>query len=139
MSIHRQTNCAQKRRLRKSPWLEQYSYLLSENAVNIIIAKCRECSSTLSPPGHAPDLDAVLLAVWTPLKTKLSRLPYNCEFVCTTEQRNRSREKAREGHRSSATLHSCTCNCAVTPSLILWLAHCILCKQQLISCRLQLA
>ena len=28
MSIHRQTNCAQKRRLRKSPWLEQYSYLL---------------------------------------------------------------------------------------------------------------
>ena len=28
MFIHRQTNCAQKRRLRKSLWLEQYSYLL---------------------------------------------------------------------------------------------------------------
>ena len=28
MSIHRQTNCTLKRRLRKSLWLEKYSYLL---------------------------------------------------------------------------------------------------------------
>ena len=76
----------------------------------------------------------LLLAIWTPLKTKLSTggCLTTSEFVCTTEQRDRSREKAREGHRSS--LHYVQlCSHA---HLIMWLAHC---KQQLISCRLQLA
>ena len=42
----------------------------------------------------------LLLAIWTPLKTKLSTggCLTTSEFVCTTEQRDRSREK---GHRSS--------------------------------------
>ena len=43
----------------------------------------------------------LLLAIWTPLKTKLSTggCLTTSEFVCTTEQRDRSREKVREGHR----------------------------------------
>ena len=37
----------------------------------------------------------LLLAIWTPLKTKLSTggCLTTSEFVCTTEQRDRSREK----------------------------------------------
>ena len=45
----------------------------------------------------------LLLAIWTPLKTKLSTggCLTTSEFVSTTEQRDWSKEKAREGHRSS--------------------------------------
>ena len=45
----------------------------------------------------------LLLVIWTPLKTKLSTggCLTTSEYVCTTEQRDRSREKALEGHRSS--------------------------------------
>ena len=71
------------------------------------------------------------MAVAGDLKTKLSTggCLTTSEFVCTTEQRDRSREKAREGHRSS--LHYVQlCSHA---HLIMWLARC---KQQLISCRL---
>ena len=76
----------------------------------------------------------LLLAIWTPLKRKLSTggCLTTSSFVCTTEQRDSSRKKAREGHRSS--LHYVQlCSHA---HLIMWLAHC---KQQLISCRLSIA
>ena len=57
-----------------------------------------------------------LLTSWTPLKTKLSigGCLTTSEFICVTEQRGRSGEKAREGLQ----LVTLACNCAVTPSLI---------------------
>ena len=92
--------------------------------------------------------------VFSPLKTKLSRLPATtievsksrlarklsfkteilsiqtwsninfclcCKFQRVTRYAMADRKIAREGHRSS--LHSCTCNCAVTP---IWLCDSLL-------------
>ena len=67
----------------------------------------------------------LLLAIWTPLKTKLSTggCLTTSEFVCTTEQRDRSREKLEKAIDLAYT----TCNCAVRHAhLIMWLAHCLL-------------
>ena len=81
----------------------------------------------------------LLLAIWTPLKTKLSTggCLRTSEFVCTTEQRDRSREKAREGHRS-ASLHYTHARAIVQSRPSDYVVS-TFCKQQLISCRLQLA
>ena len=52
------------------------------------------------------------------------------EFVCTTEQRDRSREKLEKAIDLAYTtlMHVQLCSHA---HLIMWLAHCTLCKQQL--------
>ena len=49
------------------------------------------------------DLLTSMVVAGNDLKTKLSTggCLTTSEFVCTTEQRDRSREKAQEGHRSS--------------------------------------
>ena len=74
----------------------------------------------------------LLLAIWTPLKTKLSTGGglTTSEFVCTTEQRDRSREKLEKAIDLAYTtlMHVQLCSHA---HLIMWLAHCTLCKQQL--------
>ena len=74
----------------------------------------------------------LLLAIWTPLKTKLSTGGglTTSEFVCTTEQRDRSREKLEKAIDLAYTtlMHVQLCSHA---HLIMWLAHCTHCKQQL--------
>ena len=85
---------------------------------------------------HSPQVAALqrseLLAIWTPLKTKLSTGGglTTSEFVCTTEQRDRSREKLEKAIDLAYTtlMHVQLCSHA---HLIMWLAHCTLCKQQL--------
>ena len=102
------------------------------NKIEQNVNYCDTASSVANSHAAAP-------VIKRPPQTIYHRWLTTSEFVCTTEQRDRSIEKKFEKAIDLAYTTLMHVQLCCHAQLIMWLAHCILCKQQLISCRLQLA